>query len=262
MHDLAGRVAFITGAAGDLGRVIAEALAAAGADVAVHCRADPARGEPVAEACRAKGRRAAVITGDIADLAAMTAARDRAVAALGPIDIVVANAVSQLKAWQDVLDQPLDDYLDQFRTCVLHAVVAAKVFVPSMRARRWGRFIGINTECVIECRAGSSAYASGKGGMDRVLRCLAKEIGKDGVTVNQIAPGWMISARNRKAGGGADEDALDAKTREWYVGGVPLGHRGTDGDIAEAVTFLASEGARFITGAMLPVCGGRAMTAI
>jgi 3-oxoacyl-[acyl-carrier protein] reductase len=256
-RELAGRVAFVTGASGDLGRVIAETLAAAGADVAVHSRSDATRGEPVAKACRAHGCRAVVVTGEIADLAAMTAARDRAVAALGPVDIVVANAVSQLKAWQPLLDQPLEDYVDQFRSCVLHAVVAAKVFVPGMRERKRGRFIGINAEAMMSAQAGSSAYSAGKAGMDRALRCLAKEVGPDGVTVNQIAPGWMISARSRGPNG---EDVLDPAARATHVAQVPLGHRGTDGDVAEAVVFFASERARFITGAFLPVNGGKSMS--
>jgi 3-oxoacyl-[acyl-carrier protein] reductase len=105
-------------------------------------------------------------------------------------------------------------------------------------------------------QAGSSAYSSGKAGMDRALRCFAKEVGPDGVTVNQIAPGWMISARSR---GPAGEDVLDPASRAAHVAQVPLGHRGTDSDVAGAVVFFASERARFITGAFLPVNGGKSM---
>jgi 3-oxoacyl-[acyl-carrier protein] reductase len=259
--SLRGKVALVTGASGDLGRTIARTLAAAGADIAVHYRSRREIAEEVAESCRANGVRAMTVTGDIADLAQMTAAHQAVTATLGGVDIAVANAVSQIP-WLSVLDQPLDDFTDQFRSCVLHAAVLAKVCVPAMRERGWGRIIGINTECVIECRANSSAYASGKGGMDRLLRCLAREVGADGITVNQVAPGYMISERNRKAGGGADDDGLTPEQRAGYVQGVPLGHRGSDRDIADAVTFLAGPAGRFITGAFLPVCGGRVMTGI
>ncbi len=258
---LSGRVALVTGASGDLGRTIAQALAAAGADIAVHYHARRAQAEDVAEACRQHGVRAMLVSGDIADLPQMAAAHAAIVAELGKVDIAVANAVSQI-AWKNVLDQPLDDYLDQFRTCVLHAAVLAKVCVPSMREQGWGRIIGINTEVVLECRPGSSAYSAGKGGMDRLLRCLAKEVGAAGITVNQVAPGYMISERNRKVGGSADDDGLTPEQLAGYVAGVPLGHRGSDSDIADAVMFFASPAARFISGAFLPVCGGRAMTAI
>lgn len=260
-RPLSGHVALVTGASGDLGRTIARALAVAGADVAVHYRSRRELAEEVAEACRAEGVRAVTVTGDIADLAQMSAAHAAITAALGSPDIVVANAVSQIP-WRSVLDQPLEDFTDQFRSCVLHAAVLAKVCVPAMSARGWGRIIGINTECVIECRANSSAYASGKGGMDRLLRCLAKEVGPAGITVNQVAPGYMISERNRKAGGGPDDDGLTPEQLAGYLAGVPLGHRGSDRDIAEAVTFFASPAARFITGAFLPVCGGRVMPSI
>ncbi len=260
--ELSGRIALVTGASGDLGRTIAESLAAAGADVVVHCRSDPAKGAAVVAACTVHGRRAVAVAGDVADLPAMEAARDAGIAALGRApDIVVMNAVSQIP-WLSVQDQPLEHFVDQFRTCVLHAAVAAKVFTPAMRARKWGRFIGINTECVIECRGGSSAYSSGKGGMDRLLRCLAREVAPDNITVNQIAPGWMISAKYRKPGLGKDEDGLDAAALAGYVGGVPMGHRGTDSDIADAVVFYASERARFITSAMLQVNGGRTTGAV
>jgi len=260
-RPLSGRVALVTGGSGDLGRTICQALAAAGADVAVHYRSRRSIADEVAAACRAEGVRAVCVTGDIADLDQMRAAHAEVAAAVGAPDIVVANAVSQIR-WLSVLDQPLEDYLDQFRSCVLHAAVLAKVAIPAMKTKGGGRFIGINTECVIECRAGSSAYAAGKGGMDRLLRCLAREVGPANITVNQIAPGWMISERNRKAGGGIDDDGVPAAELAGYVSGVPLGHRGSDRDIADAVVYLASPAARFITGVMLPVCGGRAMTSI
>ena len=86
-----------------------------------------------------------------------------------------------------------------------------------------------------------------------MLRCLARELGPSGVTVNQVAPGWTISERER-------ENGLDPMAH--YLPLVPLGRRGTDQDIANAVAFLCSDLAAFITGAFLPVCGGKVMTSI
>jgi 3-oxoacyl-[acyl-carrier protein] reductase len=103
----------------------------------------------------------------------------------------------------------------------------------------------------MQCKVIQSAYVSGKGGMDRLLRVLAKEVGPHGITVNQVAPGWTVS-ETRPAAGRSEE----------YLNAVPLKRWGTDQDIANAVAFLASDLAAYITGAYLAVCGGNVMPAI
>ena len=108
-----------------------------------------------------------------------------------------------------------------------------------------------NTECAMQNFVGQSAYTAGKRGMDGVLRVLAKEVGTYGVTVNQVAPGWTISDKSPAAV--ADED---------YRSKVPLQRRGTAQEIANAVLFLASDLASYITGAYIPVCGGNVMPTI
>lgn len=250
--DLSGRLALVTGGSGDLGRVIVRTLAACGADVAIHClrnreQADRLRGE-----VEAIGRRAVVVQGDVGAKADVSAMHDAITAALGEPDIVVANAVLQYQ-WKQVLEQDPADYEGQFRSCVLHAVNLAQAFAPAMIRRRRGRIIGINTECSVQNNPSQSAYVSGKRGMDGVLRCLAKEIGQYEVTVNQVAPGWMISDRDRAAGIAVDDG---------YSKHVPMRRRGVDQDIANAVAFLASDLAGFINGAMLPVCGGNVMVGV
>jgi 3-oxoacyl-[acyl-carrier protein] reductase len=162
----------------------------------------------------------------------------------------VANSVIQYK-WKAILEQPPTDYESQFRSCVLHAVLLAQAFVPAMVKAHWGRFIGINTECAMQCLPSQSAYVAGKRGMDGVLRILAREVGAHGVTVNQVAPGWTIS-----------EDCPDSAVSRPYRAQVPLRRRGTDQEIANAVAFLASDLAAFITGVYLPVSGGTVMPAI
>ena len=125
----------------------------------------------------------------------------------------------------------------------------AQAFVPSMIAKRWGRLIAINTECSMQCFPLQSAYVAGKKGMDGMLRVLAREIGEHQITVNQVAPGWMMSDDSTDEGGSYSEK-------------VPLKHRGTDQDVANVVAFLASDLAKFITGAYIPVCGGNVMPGI
>lgn len=248
--DLSGKTALVTGATSELGRVMVRTLAQAGANVAVHYHGNQAKAEELAAECQALGRQVVVVQADITRKADIEAMREQVTAALGAPHIIVNNAVIQYQ-WTSVLEQSEADYESQFRSSVLQNVLMAQVFVPAMIERGWGRVIGINTECTMQCWPNQSAYISGKAGMDRVLRVLAKEVGGHGITVNQIAPGWMLS-ENRTAEG----------TPQWYLDGVPLKHRGKDQEIANAVAFLASDLAGFISGVYLPVCGGNVMPGI
>ncbi|MCA9658356.1 MAG: SDR family oxidoreductase [Myxococcales bacterium] len=251
--DLSGRLALVTGATGELGRVIAGTLADAGADVALHFHRDAAGAERIAAALRERGRRAECFQADVGTPASVAAMRGAIAERLGDPDVVVINAIQQIHPWSRVLDEAIEDYESQLRTCVLQAVAVAQAFVPAMIDRGWGRVIGISSECAIEAAPYQSAYVAGKRGMDGVLRVLAREVGEHGITVNQVAPGWTITARERAAG---HERAPE------YEAKVPLGRRGEDREVAGVVAFLASDLASFISGAFLPVSGGSVMPAI
>ena len=250
--DLSGKLAVVTGASGELGRVIARTLAEAGADVAVHYRGAEEKADATADAIRALGRRTMTVQADITDEDSVFAMRDAIGAELGSPDIIVNNAVIQYN-WVSVLDQAVEDYDGQYKSCVVQGVLMAKAFVPAMVEQKWGRVIATNTECAMQTFAGQSAYVAGKRGMDGVYRVLAKEVGEHEITVNQVAPGFMISDRARAAG---------TERVESYEKNVPMKRRGEDKDIANAVLFLASDLANFITGVYLPVCGGNVMPRI
>jgi len=235
-----------------LGRVIARTLAEAGADVAVHYRGAEEKADATADAIRALGRRTMTVQADITDEDSVFAMRDAIGAELGSPDIIVNNAVIQYN-WVSVLDQAVEDYDGQYKSCVVQGVLMAKAFVPAMVEQKWGRVIATNTECAMQTFAGQSAYVAGKRGMDGVYRVLAKEVGEHEITVNQVAPGFMISDRARAAG---------TERVESYEKNVPMKRRGEDKDIANAVLFLASDLANFITGVYLPVCGGNVMPRI
>ncbi len=251
--DLSGKLAVVTGDTGQLGRVMVRTLAACGADVAIHyLRNGEKAGELLADV-QELGVRGMVVAGDVTSLDSVLAMRDAIGAALGKApEIIVNNAVSQY-TWTSVLEQAVEDYESQFRSCVLQNVHMAKAFVPAMIAQHYGRVIAINTECAMQNAPSQSAYISGKRGMDGVLRVLAKEIGEHQITVNQVAPGWTISEGVRAAG---------TERQEAYEQFVPLKRRGTDQEIANVVAFLASDLASFITGAYIPVCGGNVMPGI
>jgi 3-oxoacyl-[acyl-carrier protein] reductase len=122
-----------------------------------------------------------------------------------------------------------------------------------MIEKQWGRVIAINTECAMQNFPNQSAYVSGKRGMDGVLRVLAKEIGAHQITVNQVAPGWMISENS-------PDDDIDSSRA--YKANIPLRRRGYDQDIANLVVFLASDLANYISGQYISVSGGNVMPAI
>ena len=250
--DLTGKTALVTGGAGELGRAIVRILAKCGANVALHYFRSAERAAQLeAELCGA-GTRCAAFPADLTLAAEVQRLRDAVVQRLGAPDILVLNAVSQFE-WQPLLKQSPDAYVDQFRSCVMQAVHVVQAFGPALVERRAGRIIAINTECAMTCLPSESAYASAKRGLDGVMRALARELGPHEITVNQVAPGWMISDRYRAAGTERQPD---------YERQVPLGHRGEDLDIGYAVAFLASDLARFITGVYLPVCGGRVLPGI
>jgi 3-oxoacyl-[acyl-carrier protein] reductase len=249
--DLTGKIAVVTGGSGNLGRVICRTLARCGADVCVHYNGSREKAERVAEEICGMGRRAMAAQADVGELFSVLHMRDQVAETLGMPDIIVNNAVAQYK-WTSVLEQEIADFDSQYRSCVLHNVNMAKAFVPHMRERRWGRVVAINTERAMQDIPGAGAYVAGKRGQDGVLRALCAEVAAGNVTVNQVAPGWMRT-----------EDWRDDPEREDdadYIRRVPMGRRGDDQDIANAVAFLCSDLAGFITGAILPVAGGYAMS--
>jgi len=250
--DLSNKTALITGSTGDLGRVMARTLASCGANIVLHYNNNEAKAKELQTEITAMGRKAMIVQADVTNEQHINQMKAKVSEELGHVDIIVANAVIQYQ-WTSILEQPIADYVSQFESCVLQSVFLAKAFVPAMIERGGGRVIGINTECAMQNFAGQSAYTAGKRGMDGVYRVLAKEAGEHQITVNQVAPGWTISDRDRATG---TEENLA------YSQNVPLKRRGTDQEIANTVAFLASDLASFITGAYIPVNGGNVMPAI
>ena len=256
--DLSGRIAVVTGGAGELGRTMVRELANCGADVAVCYYSQSQGAQALKEEIELKyGVRALALHADITDLDSVMEMKRCVDQALGKADIIVNNAVIQYE-WKSILEQNIEDYESQYKSCVLQAVNMAKAFVPDMINKKSGRIIGTNTECTMQLFPYQSAYVAGKRGMDGVYKVLAREVGQYNITVNQVAPGWTISDKFRDADGSEANLGQDFP----YIDRVPLGRRGTDEDIANAVCFLASDLAGFITGVYLPVCGGNVMPCV
>lgn len=256
--DLKNKIAVVTGATGELGRTIVRSLAECGADIAICFYnkkdfADALKNE-IEQNYHVK---AVAVQADITEESSVKAMQEKIKGSLGVADIIINNAVIQIE-WKNIIDQDPEDYESQFKSCIMHNVYMAKAFVPDMIKQKYGRVIGINTECSMQNFETQSAYASAKRGMDGILRVLAKEVGCYNITVNQIAPGWIISDSCRNTDGSEKNINQDFS----YIDRVPMKKRATDADVANAVCFLASELAGSITGVYLPVCCGNVMPAI
>lgn len=251
--DLHNKTALITGATGQLGRSLVKTLASCGANIIIHYKNNATKAEELRQAVESQGGKALAIAADVTNEADVSRMKNEIAQSIGMPDIIVTNAVSQVDPWQTILNEPIDKYTDQFKTCIMHNVLIIKAFVPAMIAKKYGRIIGINTECSMQLHKTQSAYAAAKRGMDGVLRVLAKEVGPHQITVNQIAPGWIITENERN---------IEDRDDEEYIKQIPLQRRGTDQEVCNVVAFLASDLSSFITGAFIPVSGGSVMPCI
>ncbi|MBQ8920912.1 MAG: SDR family oxidoreductase [Oscillospiraceae bacterium] len=253
--DLRGHIALITGASGMLGRVMARTFADCGADLVLHYHKNKQDADRLAVELRRKtGRRVVTVQADITSAEDVQRMKQEVVASkIGVPDILVHNAVIQYE-WKPVIDQPLADFDSQYNSCVMQTVHMVKEFVPDIIAKgAGGRIVVINTECAAMAEANCGAYTAAKRGLDGLVRVLAKELGPHQITVNEVAPGWMVTENDRR---------MQTEIQPEYDKTVPLGRRGTDAEIAQMCAFLASPLASFTTGAYIPVSGGRVMPAI
>ncbi len=256
--DLSGKVAVVTGGAGQVGRGIVKRLAQAGADVAIayHSSGEYA-GQLKEEVITKYGIRAMAVQVDVTEESSVCQMKEKIHAELGTVDIMVINAMVR-HTWKKVLEQSPQTYQAQFEGFILHSVHMIHAFVPDMLEQKWGRVIGINTECAMQMFPYQSAYAATKRSMDGLLKILAKEVGEYNVTVNEVAPGWVVTDNCREI------DVMEPNYMQDfpYIPNVPLRKRCTDLDVGDSVVFFASDMADCITGVYLPVDGGNVMPCI
>jgi 3-oxoacyl-[acyl-carrier protein] reductase len=243
------RVALVTGSSRGLGAAIARRLAQDGLAVAVNGRRGDGFVREVAEGICDGGGTAGAFYGDItnaeeaAELIAAINAR------LGGVDVLVVNATGpQPDAFLPGVGW--DEHLDQLAFFVKSPVLLGHAVLPGMRARGYGRIVHIDSEVAHRPPPGRSAYATAKSAQIGLALSWARELAPAGITVNTVAPGFIPVERHA----GVPESVLSA-----YLASVPAGRWGTPADIAHAVSFLASEGAGFITGQRIVVDGGRGL---
>ena len=242
---LDGKVAVITGAASGIGQGTALRFAEEGADLVL---ADMQSGglEDTAQRCRAFGRRVLSDVLDVRDRAAVEALTSRAMAELGGLDIMVANAgVGSGSSFLDATDETYDRIMDtNMRGVFFCGQCAARQMVATGKG---GSIINIASTYAEVTAPGSSIYSASKGGVRMLTKGMAVELGPEGIRVNCIGPGWIRTGMNP-----LNDEARVAR----ILDKVPLGRVGTPADVAGAALFLASDDSVYVTGTILFVDGG------
>ncbi len=254
---LDGRVAVVTGGGRGFGRAITVLLAMRGADVAC-CDVLESIAETAAEAGKAApGRKVLAATVDVSDEGAVRAFISRVESELGPVDILVNNAGGTMGIRRADIEQvSTDDWRRIYEVNLFGAFYFIKAVAAGMKARRWGKIVNISSGAGrSHSRTGVQAYASSKAGVIGLTRQLAVELGPYSINVNSVAPGLVLSTDEYR---GQWVNRTD-RQREDTVESIALRRLGTVEDIAEAVAFLVSERARYISGQTLGVDGGHWM---
>jgi 3-oxoacyl-[acyl-carrier protein] reductase len=253
---LVGRRALVCGSTSGLGRAAAEQFAREGCRVAVNGRDDARTARAADELATANDATVVAAPGDVSDPAGVQRVVERAVAQLGGLDILLCNAGGP--AATTVAEADDAQWRDALALSLLSTVNLCRAVVPAMRDRRWGRIVCLASVAAKQVVPGLVLSTTARAGLLGFAKSLSDEVAADGVTVNVVCPGYMrterlielMEARARRV-----ERSVDEVTAA-LVEAVPAHRIGEPDELAAAIVFLASEPARYITGAVLQVDGG------
>ena len=245
---LEGKTAIVTGASGGIGKAVAIALAKEGAAVAVHFHGNEEKALLVKKEIEEAGGKAEIFRANVADFEECNALVKAVAKTFGSIDILVNNAGItkdglMLRMKENDFDAVIDVNLKGTWNCMKHATKL-------MMKQKYGRIVSMSSVVGVMGNAGQVNYAASKSGIIGMTMSLAREVGSRGITVNAVAPGFIQTAMT---------DVLSDEIKEQMKSQIPLGTFGSVQDIANAVVFLASDEAKYITGQTLHVDGGMAM---
>ncbi len=245
---LEGKVALVTGASRGIGRAIALTLAKAGADVAINFAGNVAAAEEVAKEITDLGRKAILVQGSVAGTATAQEIVDKVIAEFGKIDILVNNAGITRDG---LLMRMKEEDWDAVLTTNLKGVFnCTKAVMKPMMKQRAGSIVNMASVVGETGNAGQANYAAAKSGVIGFTKSVAKEVASRGIRANAVAPGFIATDMTK---------VLPDKVQEEMAKTIPLGRQGQPQDIANAVLFLVSDEAAYITGQVLNVDGGMVM---
>jgi NAD(P)-dependent dehydrogenase (short-subunit alcohol dehydrogenase family) len=249
-HDLSGRVAIVTGAAMGIGKACALALARSGASV-VLADIDATAGEAAYGEIAALGHQALFVRTDVTSLSDMKDVAEAAVSRFGGIDILVNNAALAIGGKVDEIDE--GSWNTVISTNLSSVWRGMRVCVPEMKKRGGGSIVSMSSVQAFTGFSGWAAYAAAKGGINALTQQAALDLASFKIRVNAVAPGTIMTPLNEKLF--REHSDPDTLIRTWNAA-HPLGRFGQPEEVAEAVLFLASDRASFITGTILRVDGG------
>ena len=241
--DLTGKVAIVTGSGQGIGRAIALKLADVGATVVVNDISESL--EVVAEEIKTMGRESLAIKADVSSSEDVSRLAETTVSTYGRIDILVNNA--GITRDHLLLRMTDEDWGDVLRINLNSVFLCTRAVLRYLVKQRWGRVINIASIVGVVGNPGQANYASAKAGIIGFTRTIAKEVASRGITANAIAPGYIETEMTQQ---------LEESWKQELQKRIPIGYIGSSRDVAEAVAFLASEEARYITGQVLGVDGG------
>jgi 3-oxoacyl-[acyl-carrier protein] reductase len=246
--DLSGRVALVTGASRGIGRAIASTLAQAGATVVVNYREQQSAAEEAVEAIQASSGTALAVQADISDSADVERLLKTTLDTYGHIDILVNNAGIARDGL--LLRMKEEDFDAVVQTNLRGAYLCTRAALRPMMKQRSGRIINVTSVVGLLGNPGQANYAAAKAGLIGFTRSVAREVASRNITVNAVAPGFIVTEMTGK---------LDEAAQQAVLGTIPLQRLGQPQDVANLACFLASDMAEYITGQTLSVDGGMAM---
>jgi L-rhamnose 1-dehydrogenase len=245
---LEGKTALVTGASRGIGRAIAVECARHGADVAINVFRDPEATNEVLTEIRTLGRKAVAYDGDVADPASAEAFIRTAVEALGGVDVFVSNA--GICPFHSFLDLPRETFERTMAVNLHGAYYMVQAAANQMvRQGRGGSIVAISSISALVGGELQTHYTPTKAGVHSLMQSCAVALGRNGIRCNSVMPGTIATDINR-------EDLSDPKKRAYMEGRIPLGRLGEPRDIASVAVFLASDMARYVTGAAVLADGG------
>jgi len=246
--NLTGKTALVTGASRGIGRAIALRLAKDGAKVALNFATNSAKAESVKAEIEAAGGTAILVQGDVSELSVVNELIKRVVDEWGRVDILINNA--GITRDNLLLKMSEDDFNRVISTNLKGVFNCTKAVTKLMMKQRGGRIVNMSSVTGLTGNIGQTNYAAAKAGIIGFTKSAARELASRGVTVNAVAPGLINTDMTA---------ALSEKVKEVMLQQIPAGRMGTPEDVANAVAFLVSDQAAYITGQVLSVDGGFAM---